>query len=81
MKCNGPYVSKDGWLGIPTASIRASLVSAAQLAGIPKTRVKTGIRVLADGVDTAGTPLVRITKGKPTCLKIEVRYPKWPGGV
>lgn len=60
------HVSEDGWLGIPAPAFRAAMISACRVAGFTMTRAKLSIVVLADGFDSDdGTPLVRITKGKP----------------
>ena len=59
------HVSMEGWLGIPAISFRAAMVSACKVAGYAMTRAKLAIFVVPDGFDDEGTPLVKITKGKP----------------
>lgn len=57
--------STDGWHGIPAAGIRAAMISACRVAGLVMTRAKLSVFIVPDGFDEQGTPLVRITKGKP----------------
>jgi len=60
------YTSEDGkWHGIPAPCFRNAMISACRTIGVPMTRAKLSVFVLADGIDAEGTPLVRITKGKP----------------
>lgn len=57
----------DGGYGIPAAAFKAAMVSAAKLCGLPMTRAKLLVHVVADGLDVeSADPLVRI-EGKPEC--------------
>jgi len=67
------YRLPDGW-GIPAGAFRNALVSACRLCGFAMTVSKLAVYIIADGKDTLdGTPLVRITKGKPVCREHPVR--------
>lgn len=58
--------SEEGWNGIPAAAFRAACVSACRLVGFKMTLAKLSVFTMADGFDRLdGTPLVKITKGKP----------------
>lgn len=58
--------AKQGWHGIPCAAFRNAAISACRVVGFKMTIAKLSIFVQADGFDAKdGTPLVRITKGKP----------------
>jgi hypothetical protein len=61
------YQTKDGWYGIPTTAFRASMIRACATTEFAMTVAKLGVcKVLPDGFDKRdGTPLVRISKGKP----------------
>ena len=60
------YVSKDGWYGFPASAIRKSIISSCKLVGFHMTKAKLGVFIEADGFDeSSGTPLIKITKGKP----------------
>lgn len=60
------HVSSDGWVGIPAPAFRNALISSCRVAGFVMTRAKLSVFVLPDGFDAEdGTPLVKITKGKP----------------
>jgi hypothetical protein len=59
------YVSADGWHGIPAPSFRNAMISACRTIGVPMTRAKLSVFIVADGFDDEGTPLVRITHGEP----------------
>lgn len=68
------HVSKQGWEGIPCTAFRNALVSACVLVDFFKTIAKKCIKVEADGFERDdGTPLVRITKGKPSYAEHVVR--------
>lgn len=68
------HVSSEGWAGIPAPAIRAAMVSACRIVGFAMTRAKLGFFVEPDGFDREeGTPLVRITKGKPIYHEAYVR--------
>ena len=59
------HVSEDGWHGIPATAFKNAMVSAFRLAGIPMTRAKLLVHVVADGLDAeSNDALVRI-QGKP----------------
>lgn len=66
--------SKEGWAGIPANGIRAACVRACSIVGYKMTEAKLSVFVEADGYDaTEGTPLVRISKGKPRHVEHAVR--------
>lgn len=68
------HISKEGWNGIPASAFRAAMVSACRTVGFKMTIAKLGVFVLPDGFDRAdGTPLVKITKGKPHYVEHSVR--------
>lgn len=58
------HVSKEGWLGIPAPAFRNSMIDACRLVGFKMTHAKLSVFVLADGMGTDGTPLVKID-GEP----------------
>lgn len=63
---NAMHVSSEGWNGIPASAFRTAAIDACRLIGFKMTLAKMSIFVLPDGFDAVdGTPLVRITKGKP----------------
>jgi hypothetical protein len=62
---------KDYWYGIPSTSFKAALVRACCVCGVEMTKAKMCVFVMADGFESDGTPLVRITKGAP------VRFDKY----
>jgi len=60
------HISTEGWYGIPAPAFRNALVSACRLVGFKMTLGKMSVFTEADGFDRDdGTPLVKITKGKP----------------
>lgn len=60
------HKSEEGWDGFACAALRNAAISACRLVGYKMTIAKLSIFVEADGVDREdGTPLVRITSGKP----------------
>lgn len=59
------HVSTEGWHGIPATAFRMACIDACRMAGFQMTRAKCSIFVEPDGFDDEGTPLVKITKGKP----------------
>ena len=68
------HVSREGWNGIPASGFRAGLISACRLVDFKMTRAKLSLFVVADGFDNLdGTPLVKITKGKPHYVEHAVR--------
>jgi len=68
------HKSRAGWCGIPAAAFRAALVSTCRLVDLDMSRAKLCLFVEADGEDADdGTPLVKITKGKPQYAEHPVR--------
>lgn len=68
------HKSSDGWYGIPAPAFRCGMVSACKTVGFAMTRAKLSVFVIADGFDADdGTPLVKITKGKPEYCEHTVR--------
>jgi hypothetical protein len=60
------HISRDGWIGIPATAFRNALIRACSIVDFKMTLAKLSLFVEADGFDAGdGTPLVRITKGKP----------------
>lgn len=87
---NAKYISKEGWLGIPTSAFRNALISACRTVGFKMTIAKMSVFCVADGFCEDGTGLVRITKGEPHCdirpgrnanggIDLRAR-PMWPEG-
>ena len=83
------YVSDEGWCGIHAAAFRCAGISACRTVGYQMTRAKLALFVEADGYDKDdGTPLVKITEGKPEQWIAPVRNetgvadlrsrPRWP---
>ena len=68
------HISKEGWNGIPASAFRNGMVSACRIVGFKMTLAKLGIFIEAHGFDkNDGTPLVKITKGKPHYVEHSVR--------
>ena len=68
------HVSTQGWVGIPASAFRCALISACRLVDFKMTLAKLSAFVVADGFDVEdGTPLVKITKGKPEMVVHHVR--------
>lgn len=68
------HISLEGWCGIPAAAFRAAMISACRLIGFKMTIAKMSVFIIADGFDADdGTPLVKITKGKPRKVEHCVR--------
>lgn len=66
--------TKDGAAGIPAPAFRSAMIDACRVAGMAMTMAKMSVFVIADGVDCEdGTPLVRITNGKPHKIESLVR--------
>ena len=65
--------TKDGWVGIPAAAIRAALIRACSTCGVEMTKAKQCFFVGADGQDEKGRPLVKITKGEPEKFECTVK--------
>jgi len=63
----------EGWIGIPAAAFRASLIRACSGVGIEMTRGRQAFFVEADGIDKDDKPLVKITKGKPEYFEALVK--------
>jgi hypothetical protein len=83
--------SREDWHGIPASSFRNAMISACRMVGFKMTHAKLSVFVEADGFDADdGSPLVRITKGKPeyheACVRnetgvVDVRArPMWREG-
>jgi hypothetical protein len=61
------HISEDGWDGFAASAIRNGSISACRTVDFKMTHAKLAIFVEADGYDRAdGTPLVKLTKGKPS---------------
>lgn len=70
------YRAKQGWCGIPACTFRNAIISVCRVVGFKMTLAKLSVFVEADGFDaTSQTPLVKITKGKPTMDVSPVRLP------
>lgn len=68
------HKAKEGWCGIPAPAFRNAMISACRTVGFHMTKAKLAIKCLADGFDAEdGTPLVKITKGKPEYAEHFVR--------
>jgi hypothetical protein len=67
------HISTEGWNGIPAPAFRSAAIRACKLVGYNMTDAKMSIFVQADGYDDDGTPLVKITKGKPEMHRAYVR--------
>ena len=88
---NAIHKSSQGWYGIPAPAFRNACISACRMCGFTMTHAKLSLFIDADGVDADdGTPLVKITKGKPQYSEMAVRNesgvcdirprPMWPEG-
>jgi len=61
------YQAKQGWYGIPAHTFRNAIISVCRIVGFKMTLAKLSVFVEADGFDAeCKTPLVKITKGKPS---------------
>ena len=68
--------TKQKWCGIPAPAFRCAIISACRVVGFQMTRAKLSAFIEADGFDADdGTPLVKITKGKPHYAEHVVRLP------
>lgn len=67
------HVSREGWVGIPSPAIRCAMIDACRVVGFKMTLAKLSVFCEADGFGLDGTPLFRITKGKPEMLESAVR--------
>jgi len=85
------HKSTEGWYGIPAPAFRNAMISACKTVGFFMTKGKQCLFCVADGIDADdGTPLVKITKGKPEysehCVRpekggVDIRpRPMWPPG-
>ena len=59
------HLSMDGWHGVPASAFRRGLIDCCRVADAKMTVAKMTIFCVADGIDSDGFPLVRISKGKP----------------
>lgn len=60
------HVSVAGWCGFSAGAIRSAMVDACRSAGVPMTRAKQAVFIVADGYDVEdGVGLVRILSAKP----------------
>jgi len=85
------HLSREGWDGIAAGAFRNGMISACRLVGFKMTLAKLSLFIIADGWDADdGTPLVRITGGRPErsvmaarnatgVVDLRVR-PQWPAG-
>jgi hypothetical protein len=62
---NAAHIAKAGWYGIPASAFRNAIISVCRTVGFKMTLAKLSVFVIADGFSADGTPLVKITKGKP----------------
>lgn len=67
------HVSREGWYGIPAPAFRCALIESCRTAGFTMTMAKMTVFCEADGFGKDGTPLVKITKGKPHRSDLAVR--------
>jgi hypothetical protein len=68
------HKSREGWAGIPAGTFRHALISACRIVNFKMTMAKLCVFIIADGYDNdEGTPLVKITKGKPHKTIMTVR--------
>jgi hypothetical protein len=54
-----------GWCGVNASAFRNALIRACSLTGTTMEKAKMCIFCIADGYDSSGMPLVKITKGEP----------------
>lgn len=60
------HIAKDGWHGIPAASLRNAMISACRIVNFKMTIAKLSLFIEPDGFDGEdGTPLIRIIEGEP----------------
>ena len=68
------HISAEGWCGIPAPAFRNACIDACRMVGFQMTKAKCSVFILPDGFDADdGTPLVKITKGKPEYSELAVR--------
>lgn len=68
------HISEEGWCGIPASAFRCAMIGACRIVNFQMTKAKLSVFVEADGYDKDdGTPLVKITKGKPHYSEHTVR--------
>ncbi len=65
------HTTKEGWHGIPANALRSAMIDACRLTGVAMTISKQAVFVLADGIGTDNTPLVRI-EGEPEYFEAPV---------
>lgn len=66
--------TKEGWAGIPAASLRNAAIDACRMVGFQMTRAKMSVFVEPDGFDAMdGTPLVRLDAPDPEQTEMAVR--------
>jgi hypothetical protein len=70
------HVSTEGWYGIPAPAFRTAMVTACKTVGFIMELAKLTVFIEEDGIGTDGTPLVKITKGKPEMSVMPVRIGK-----
>ena len=68
------HISTEGWVGIPTSSIRTACIDVCRMAGFKMTHAKMSLFVIADGTDaTDGQPLVKLIAAAPEKTMLPVR--------
>jgi hypothetical protein len=80
---------EKGWNGIPAPAFRNAMISACRIVNFAMTRGKLALFVDADGVDSTGTPLVKLD-GKPVMgidpvrnadgsvdMRVRAKWPQW----
>lgn len=68
------HVAKEGgWHGIPATALRAACIRACSVVGVEMTKAKMCVFVLPDGYEYDGTPLMKISKGRPERFDSYVR--------
>ena len=66
------WVATEGWYGINASAFRQAAISACRLVGFKMTFAKLSVFIVADGISTDGTSLVRI-EGEPDNFIAAVR--------
>lgn len=70
------HISTEGWDGIAASAFRNAMISACRIVGFKMTLAKLSVFVVPDGFDKVdGSPLVKITTGKPERWDSLVRLP------
>jgi len=70
---NSKHVSDEGWCGIPASAFRCAMIRACSIVGYKMTQAKMSVFIEADGYDSDGIGLVKITKGSPRYSEYPVR--------